>query len=120
MSLPAGTHSLGPEHGTLVVRTGRTGAAAMAGHDLLIHVGAWHATVEVAGDPAKTSIVLDVDPTSLRVREGTGGMQALGADDKANIETTIEDEILKGQAIEFRSTGVQPAAGAAGSACEAT
>ena len=38
MSLPAGTHTLGPENGTLSVRTGRTGAAAKAGHDLLIHV----------------------------------------------------------------------------------
>ena len=111
MSLPAGTHTLGPENGTLSVRTGRTGAAAKAGHDLLIHVGAWQATLEVGEDPAQTSIVLDVDPTSLRVREGTGGMQPLGADDKANIETTIDDEVLKGQAIEFRSTAVQPAAG---------
>jgi Fe-Mn family superoxide dismutase len=111
MSLPAGTHTLGPEHGTLAVRTGRTGAAAKAGHDLLIHVAAWQATLEVGEDPGQTSVTLDADPTSLRVREGTGGMQPLGADDKANIETTIGDEVLKGQAIEFRSTGVQPAAG---------
>jgi polyisoprenoid-binding protein YceI len=111
MSLPAGTHTLGPEHGTLAVRTGRTGAAAKAGHDLLLHVAAWQATLEVGEDPAQTSITLAVDPNSLRVREGTGGMQPLGADDKANIETTIGDEVLKGQAIEFRSTGVQPAAG---------
>ena len=55
--------------------------------------------------------MLDVDPTSLRVREGTGGMQPLGADDKANIETTIDDEVLKGQAIAFRSSEVQPASG---------
>jgi polyisoprenoid-binding protein YceI len=41
------------------------------------------------------------------VREGTGGMQALGDDDKANIEQTIDDEILNGQGIEFRSTAVQ-------------
>ena len=111
MSIPVGTHTLGPENGTLSVRTGRTGAAAKAGHDLLIHATAWRATLEVGKDPAQTSIVLDVDPTSLRVREGTGGMQALGRDDKANIETTINDEVLKGQAIAFRSTGVQPAAG---------
>ena len=61
MSLPAGTHTLGPENGTLSVRTGRTGAAAKAGHDLLIHVGAWQATLEVGEDPAQTSIALDVD-----------------------------------------------------------
>jgi polyisoprenoid-binding protein YceI len=33
-------------------------------------------------------------------------MQALGDDDKANIEQTIDDEVLKGQPIEFRSTAV--------------
>ncbi len=41
------------------------------------------------------SLALDADATSLRVREGTGGMQALGDDDKANIEQTIDDEVLK-------------------------
>jgi superoxide dismutase, Fe-Mn family len=111
MSLPAGTHTLGPENGTLSVRTGRTGAAAKAGHDLLIHATAWQATLEVGEDPAQTSIVLAVDSTSLRVREGTGGMQPLGRDDKASIETTIDDEVLKGQAISFRSTAVEVAAG---------
>src|SRR5438876_10813986 len=110
MSLQAGTYELGPENGTLSVRTGRTGAAAKAGHDLLIHVTAWQATLEVGEDPAETSIVLDADATSLRVREGTGGMKALGDDDKANIEQTIDDEVLKGQGIEFRSTAVQTAA----------
>jgi Fe-Mn family superoxide dismutase len=110
MSLPPGTHTLGPENGTLSVRTGRTGAAAKAGHDLLIHVAAWQATLDVGDDPAQTSIVLDVDPTSLRVRDGTGGMQALGGDDKASIEKTIDDEVLMREAIEFRSTAVQAAA----------
>ena len=43
------------------------------------------------------------------MREGTGGMQALGDDDKASIQQTIDDEILKRQAIEFRSTSVQTA-----------
>ncbi len=110
MSIPAGTHRLGPENGTLSVRTGRTGAAAKAGHDLLIHVTAWQATLEVGEDPAQTSIVLDADATSLRVREGTGGMQALGDDDKASIQQTIDDEVLKRTGIEFRSTAVQTAA----------
>ena len=73
MSIQPGTHTFGPENGTLSVRTGRTGAAAKAGHDLLIDVTAWQATLEVGEDPAQTSIVLDADATSLRVREGTGG-----------------------------------------------
>ncbi len=33
-------------------------------------------------------------------------MQALGDDDKANIEETIDDEVLKRQEIVFRSTSV--------------
>ena len=98
------TYELGPAHGSLSVRTGRTGAAAKAGHNLLIEVTAWQATLEVGEE---TSIVLVVDSTSLRVREGTGGMQALGDDDKESIEETIDDEVLKRQAIEFRSTAVQ-------------
>ncbi|MDP9319114.1 MAG: YceI family protein [Actinomycetota bacterium] len=106
MSLQAGTYDLGPENGTLSVRTGRTGAAAKAGHDLLIHVTAWQATLEVDEDPAQTSIALEAEATSLRVREGTGGMQALGDDDKASIQETIDDEVLKRQGIEFRSTAV--------------
>ena len=37
-------------------------------------------------------------------------MQALDDDDKANIEQTIDDEVLKRQAIAFRSTAVETAA----------
>jgi polyisoprenoid-binding protein YceI len=106
VSLQAGKYKLGPDDGTLSVRTGRTGAAAKAGHDLLIHVTAWEATLEVGDDPIDTSIALDADAASLRVHEGTGGMQSLGDDDTANIHQTIDDDVLKGQAITFRSTGV--------------
>jgi polyisoprenoid-binding protein YceI len=107
MPIRAGTHTFGPENSALWVTTGRVGAAAKAGHDLLIQVTAWQATLEVGEDPAQTSIVFTADATSLRVREGTGGIQALGADDKASIETTIDDEVLKGMGIEFRSTAVE-------------
>jgi YceI-like domain len=105
------TYKLGPENGSLTVKTGRTGVAAKAGHDLLIDVTAWEATLDL-GEPA--SIVLGADTASLRVREGTGGMQALGDDDKANIEQTIGDEILKGRRVEFRSTAVQDDGGRLG------
>jgi polyisoprenoid-binding protein YceI len=105
----AGTHKFGPENSTLSIRTGRRGAAARAGHDLLIHVTAWEATLEIGEDPAESCIVVDADATSLRVRDGTGGMQELGADDMASIQETIDDEILHGMDIEFRSTSVRPA-----------
>ena len=111
MPLQPGTYTLGPGNGTLSVLTGRTGAAAKAGHDLLIDVTAWQATVEIGEDPAQMSIVLDADGGSLRVREGTGGMQPLGDDDKRSIQTSIDDEILHRQEISFRSTAVDIAPG---------
>ena len=45
--------------------------------------------------------------------KGTGGMQALGDDDKANIHQTIDDEVLKRRDIAFRSTAVERAPTAA-------
>jgi polyisoprenoid-binding protein YceI len=104
----AGTHKLGPDNGTLSVKTERTGAAAKAGHNLLIHVTSWEATLAIGEDPGDTSLSLDVDATSLRVIEGTGGIQSLGDDDKENIKTSIDDDVLKRKDIEFRSTEVQP------------
>ena len=80
---------------------GRSGAAAKAGHDLLIEVTAWSGTLDPDGDPAVT---LSADPRSLRVLEGTGGMQPLDDEARAGIEQTIDDEVLKGTTIEFRST----------------
>jgi polyisoprenoid-binding protein YceI len=105
------TYLLGPGDGTLSVRTKRTGAAAKAGHNLLIEVTSWEATIELG---AETAIALEADGGSLRVREGEGGMQPLEDEDIRNIEQTIDDEVLKGDRIAFRSTGVGPTAGTAG------
>jgi polyisoprenoid-binding protein YceI len=105
---------LGPGDGTLSVRTKRTGAAAKAGHNLVLRVTSWEARLALGAEATDTSLELDVDAASLRVLEGTGGMQALGDDDKANIEKTIDDEVLKRKAITFRSTEVQSAADGAG------
>ena len=68
VSFQAGRYRLGPDNATLSVRTERAGAAAKAGHDLLIHVTAWEATLVVADDPAGTSMELTADATSLRVQ----------------------------------------------------
>jgi YceI-like domain len=95
-------YTLGPEDGILSVRTSRTGAVAKAGHDLLIHVTEWSATL----DTDAPSLSLDADATSLRVREGSGGMKPLDEDDLANIETTIDDEVLLRRDISFRSTSM--------------
>ncbi|MGD9694788.1 MAG: YceI family protein [Thermoleophilia bacterium] len=110
MSISAGTYRLGPADGTLALRTGRAGAAAKAGHDLLIHVDAWEAVLEVGADGASGSLTVDVDSSSLRVVEGTGGLMPLGDDDRSDIKKTIDDEILKRQPVTFRSTRIAPAA----------
>ena len=100
-------YELGPDNGTLSVRTSRTGTVAKAGHDLLIHVTKWRGTLETGDSP---SVALDADATSLKVREGTGGMMALDDGDLANIEQTIDDEVLKRQDISFRSTRAEETA----------
>ncbi len=108
MAIPAGSYRLGPEAGTLTVKTGRTGAASKAGHDLTIVVTSWQAALTVGEDPAETTITLTADGGSVEVLDGTGGMQALDDDDRASIRQTIDDDILKRQEITFRSTRVQP------------
>ncbi|MGB0095501.1 MAG: YceI family protein [Solirubrobacteraceae bacterium] len=107
MSITPGTHALGPDSGTLRVKTKRGGVAAKAGHDLTIEVTSWDATLDVGEDPGQSRITLTADARSLRVREGTGGIQALGEDDKDGIRQTIEEEVLRHPVIEFRSHAVE-------------
>jgi polyisoprenoid-binding protein YceI len=104
MAIQAGTYKLGPDNASLHVETGRSGAAAKAGHDLIIDVQSWEATLEV-GD--NSSLQLSADPTSLHVREGKGGLQALGDDDKEDIRKTIDKDILEKKAISFTSSSVE-------------
>lgn len=101
-----GTYALGPADGALTVATGKGGAAARAAHNLSIVVRRWEATLQLARDPAVSSISLTADARSLQVVDGTGGMTALDEDDKAGISQTIDDEVLQGTAIAFRSTSV--------------
>jgi hypothetical protein len=91
---------LGPDNAKLTVRTGRGGAAAKAGHNLILEVTRWSATLE---DGAAE---LTADASSLRVRGGSGGISPLGDEEKAGIVQTIDEEVLKGTAITFRATRV--------------
>ncbi len=106
MALAPGSHKLGPDRGTLWVRTQKAGAASMAGHNLLIEVTAWDATLEVSQDGIPTSIELTADSRSMKVLEGSGGVAKLGDDDKAGIAHTINEEVLKGTTIVFTSTAI--------------
>lgn len=103
-----GTHQLGPDNARLTVHTKRTGAVAKAGHDLTIEVTSWHGTLDLAGEP---KVEVEVDSTSFKVLEGTGGIQALDDDDKANIQQTIDDEVLLKRPIRFSSTEVRAEGG---------
>jgi len=111
MTPESGTYSLGPGSGVLSIRTTRQGAASKAGHDLRIEVGSWEAEFKLGEAPDQSAMTLAADSRSLRVIEGTGGIKSLTGDDKASIQKTINDEVLKGCAIEFRSSEVQGAAG---------
>ena len=51
-------------------------------------------------------LALVADSHSLHVLEGAGGTTGLTEDDKVRIERAIDDDVLKGCAIEFRSTEV--------------
>jgi hypothetical protein len=102
------SQSFGPENASLRIRTGRTGGAAKAGHDLLIEAESWSATLDREAQPALT---LTADSRSLRVLEGTGGLKSLTENDKADIKKTIDKEVLKGAPIEFRSSEVQEGPG---------
>jgi hypothetical protein len=103
MSIPEGTHTIGPSNGSLKVKTGREGAAAKAGHNLVLGVNSWEATVEGGDTP---TIQLTADPGSLEVLEGTGGAKPLGDDDKADIKKSIGDKVLGSSQITFQSSEV--------------
>ncbi len=107
MPIKSGTYTLGPQNATLLVSTRRTGAAAKAGHDLTIVVTSWSGTIDVDEDPGQTRIELSADGASLRVREGRGGIQALGDDEKTSIQQSIDDDVLKRSGIEFRSSAME-------------
>jgi hypothetical protein len=91
---------LGPGDGTLTVRTGKGGAASKAGHNLVLEVQRWQGSLE------PDAVSLDADARSFRVVSGSGGISPLGAEEKAGIAQTIDEEVLQGGSISYRSTAV--------------
>jgi YceI-like domain len=108
----AGTHTVGGDEGMLQVRTYREGVAQRVGHDLIIDVERWEATAEIGEDGTPSAVRLDADPRSLQVREGLHGVKPLSDKDRADIRKTIDEKILRGQPIAFRSNAVELAGGA--------
>ena len=111
MDLPAGTHRIGPDNASLQVRTYREGVAAMAGHDLIIDVTRWDATIYVADEPAGSTLELNADPRSLEVREGLRGVKPLTDKDRAEIRRNIDAKVLGSHPVRFRSSDVRLEAG---------
>lgn len=103
MSIPEGTHTVGPSNGSLKVKTGKEGAAAKMGHNLTLVVNSWEATVEGGDSP---SIKLTADPSSVEVESGEGGAKPLGDKDKKDIKKTIDGKVLGSSQITFTSSEV--------------
>lgn len=108
MPIMPGTRELGPDNASLRIETKRGGAAAKAGHDLVIEVRSWRGTLVIGDDPAESSLVLSADSGSMEVLEGTGGIMALTDEDRIEIKKTLEEEVLEPGPVEFRSTRVTP------------
>jgi hypothetical protein len=106
------TQQIGPQTGTLKVKTYREGVAQKIGHDLVIEVTAWDATVDVGPDGVIQSVQLNADPNSLQVREGRNGVKPLTDKDRKDIRRSIDEKVLRGKPIAFASTAVEPRDGA--------
>ena len=113
-----GSFRLGPDSGRVVIKTGRAGLAARAGHDLTIEVTRWSATVTVPADGvAAAEVAAELDLGSLAVLEGTGGAKPLSDKDRRDILNTAGKILGRGTA-RFTSTRIIPAA--SGGAIEGT
>jgi YceI-like domain len=103
-----------------MLKTGRVGVAARAGHDLTIEVTNWSARIEMpaedAGGVTAATIAADLDLSSLAVREGTGGVKPLTDGDRADIKKTIGGILGDGTATFTSSRIIRT--GASGGAIE--
>ena len=111
MELKPGKHELGPDNASLVVKTYREGLAAKAGHDLIIEVRQWNATLEFGEDASQSSLSLHADPRSLYPRDGVRGIKPLTDKDRDEIVKNIGGKVLGGDPIDFRSSAVQAGGG---------
>jgi polyisoprenoid-binding protein YceI len=94
--MKAGTHSVGPPDGTVVVRTAREGMAARVGHDLVMEIVRWSGTLTIPEGVAEESrVAVTLDTRSLEVREGSGGALPLSAKDIADIKRNALEKVLQ-------------------------
>jgi hypothetical protein len=126
-----GTYELGPGAGRVLVKTGREGLAARAGHDLTLEITQWSAQVTVpdaeGGGIAAATVTAELDLGSLAVREGTGGAKPLSDRDRRDIQGQVRKILGDGAKASFTSSQVIPspsgspsAGGSASGAIEGT
>ena len=105
-----------------MLKTGRQGIAARAGHDLTIEVTRWSAQVDVpdeqAGGVTAATVSAELDLGSLEIRTGTGGAKPLTDRDRDQIKKQMGG-ILGGGTASFASSRIIPA-GSGGGAIEGT
>ena len=107
-----GTHELGPGDGRVLVKTGREGLAARAGHDLTLEITRWSARVTVpdsaSGGIAAATLTAELDLGSLAVREGSGGAKALTDRDRRDIEGQARKALGSAAKASYASAKVVP------------
>jgi len=107
----SGNFRLGPDTGRVIIKTGRAGLAAKAGHDLTIEVTRWSARVEVPaesdGGQSAATVSAELDLGSLEVREGTGGAVPLTDRDRREIKKQM-GKILGSGTATFASSRIIP------------
>jgi len=105
-----GSVQLGPSDGRVILRTYREGLAAQVGHDLVLQITEWSATVTPPGVEGGPAIEARLDLSSLRVLEGTGGVKPLTDKDRRDIVGNARKSLDTGrhpQAV-YRSTAFSP------------
>ena len=122
MTAYTGNFRLGPDTGRVVIKTGRAGLAAKAGHDLTLEVTRWSARIEVPaeeiGGVTAAKVTAELDLGSLEVREGTGGVKPLTDGDRSQIKKQMSG-ILGDATMSFASSRIITS-GASGGAIEGT
>jgi hypothetical protein len=114
-----GTYELGPGAGRVLVRTGREGLAARAGHDLAIEITRWSARVTMPGADgggiAAATLTAELDLGSLAVREGTGGAKPLTDRDRRDIQGQARKILGDPAKASFTASRIIPSSGSPGS-----
>ena len=108
----AGTYEFGPASGRVLVKTGRVGLAARAGHDLTLEITDWQARVTTPGEDgggvADATVTADLGLSSLTVREGTGGAKPLTDRDRRDIQAQVRKILGDAARAGFTSQRVIP------------